>query len=77
VLALAVLFVVLSPHDYTTVAQILIDPSDLRAAGNDTTQANQLSDAALMQVESQVSVLTSYAVLRRVVASQGLERDPE
>jgi polysaccharide biosynthesis transport protein len=76
-LALAVLFVVLSPHEYTAVTQILIDPSDLRAVGNDTTQSNQMSDAALMQVESQVSVLTSDAVLRRVVASQGLEHDPE
>jgi succinoglycan biosynthesis transport protein ExoP len=76
-LALAVLFVVLSPHEYTAVTQILIDPTDLRAVGNDTTQANQMSDAALMQVESQVSVLTSDAVLRRVVASQGLTHDRE
>jgi succinoglycan biosynthesis transport protein ExoP len=76
-LALAVLFVVLSPHQYTASTQILIDPSDLRGVGNDTTQASQMSDAALMQVESQVSVLTSDAVLRRVVASEGLEHDPE
>src|SRR5580704_1195932 len=76
-LALAVLFVVLSPHQYTATTQILIDPSDLRAVGDDTTRASQMSDAALMQVESQVSVLTSDAVLRRVVASQGLEHDPE
>jgi succinoglycan biosynthesis transport protein ExoP len=48
-LALAVLFVVLSPHEYTAVTQILIDPSDLRAVGTDTTQASQMSDAALMQ----------------------------
>ena len=76
-LALAVLFVVLSPHQYTATTQILIDPSDLRAVGDDTTRASQMSDAALMQVESQVSVLTSDAVLRRVVASEGLEHDPE
>ena len=41
------------------------------------TQPAQVSDAALLQVESQVSVLTSDAVLRRVVASQGLDHDPE
>jgi succinoglycan biosynthesis transport protein ExoP len=76
-LALAVLFVVLAPHEYTAATQILIDPTDLRGVGNDTTQAAQLSDAALMQVESQVSVLTSDAVLRRVVTSEGLEHDPE
>src|SRR6204780_4107541 len=66
-LALVVLFVVLSPYEYTATTQILIDPSDLRAVGTDTTQASQLSDAALMQVESQVRVLTSDSVLRRVV----------
>src|ERR1700677_4361299 len=49
-LAVAVLFVALAPHEYTAVTQILIDPTDLRGVGNDTTQAAQLSDAALMQV---------------------------
>ena len=76
-LALAVLFVVVAPREYTAVTQILIDPSDLRGVGNDTTQVSQLSDAALMQVESQVSVLSSDAVLRRVVSSEGLDHDPE
>jgi uncharacterized protein involved in exopolysaccharide biosynthesis/Mrp family chromosome partitioning ATPase len=76
-LALAVLFVIVVPHQYTAVTQILIDPTDLRGVGSDATQASQLSDAALMQVESQVSVLTSDTVLRRVVASEGLARDPE
>ena len=75
-LALAVLFVALAPHEYTAVTQILIDPSDLRALGNDT-QPTQMSDAALMQVESQLSVLTSDAVLGRVVAAQRLDRDSE
>ena len=76
-LALAVLFVVLSPYEYTATTQILIDPTDLRAVGNNTTEASQMSDAALMQVESQVSVLTSDSVLRRVVVAEGLDHDPE
>ena len=76
-LALAALFVVVAPHEFTATTQILIDPSDLRAVGDGTTQPTQMSDAALMQVESQVNVLTSDAVLRRVVASQALDRDPE
>src|SRR6202044_2722782 len=74
--ALAALFMILAPNEYTAVTQILIDPSDLRAVGNNT-QLAQASDAALLQVESQVDVLTSDAVLRRVVASEGLDRDPE
>ena len=75
-LGLAMLFVVLAPHEYTAVTQILIGPSDLRAVGPET-QPAQASDAALLQVDSQVNVLTSDAVLRRVVASEGLDRDPE
>jgi polysaccharide biosynthesis transport protein len=75
-LALAVAFVVLAPHEYTASTQILIDPTDLRAVGPEA-QPAQMNDAALMQVESQVNVLTSDAVLRRVVAAEGLDRDPE
>ncbi|MGA2893147.1 MAG: exopolysaccharide transport family protein [Xanthobacteraceae bacterium] len=76
-LGLAALFISVAPSQYTASTQILIDPSDLRAVGNDTTQPAQMSDAALMQVESQVNVLTSDAVLRRVVSSEGLDHDPE
>lgn len=76
-LILALLLLVFVPPQYTAVTQILIDPTDLRAVGNDTTQPTEMSDAALMQVESQVNVLKSDAVLRRVVASQGLDYDPE
>ena len=76
-LLLAVLFVVAVPHRYTAVTQILIDPTDLRAVGNDLTQANQANDAAVLQIESQVRVLTSDNVLRRVIAAESLDRDPE
>jgi succinoglycan biosynthesis transport protein ExoP len=76
-LALAFLYIVLAPHQYTATTQILIQPTDLRAVANDLTQPNQVSDAALMQVESQVRVITSDNVLRRVVQSEGLDRDPE
>ena len=75
-LVLAALFIALVPKEYTAATQILIDPTDLRAVGNET-QPAQMSDAAAMQIESQVNVLTSDAVLRRVVASQNLEHDPE
>jgi polysaccharide biosynthesis transport protein len=73
----AVLFILLVPHRYTAATQILIDPSDLRAVGTDLTQSNQANDAALMQIESQVRVLTSDSVLRRVIKSEALDVDPE
>jgi polysaccharide biosynthesis transport protein len=75
-LVIAVLFVLVAPHRFTAVTQILIDPSDLRAVGAELTPSNQLSDAALLQVESQVRVLTSDSVLRRVVKAEALDRDP-
>src|ERR1700761_4965953 len=74
-LVLALMFGALAPREYTAMTEILIDPSDLRAVGNET--AAQSSDSALLQVESQVRVLTSDAVLRRVIRSQDLDSDPE
>jgi succinoglycan biosynthesis transport protein ExoP len=74
---LAALFVILVPHKYTATTQILIDPMDLRAAQSDISPAIQQSDAAVLQVESQARVIASDNVLRRVVASEGLDHDPE
>jgi len=76
-LLLAVLFVVMVPPKYTAATQILIDPTDLHAVGSDLTPANPANDAAALQVESQVRVLTSDSVLRRVVSAEGLDHDPE
>ena len=76
-LLLAVLFVLLVPPQYTAVTQILIDPTDLRAVANELVPASQMSDAAVLQVESQVRVMTSDSVLRRVIRAEGLDRDTE
>lgn len=73
----AVLFVLLAPHRFTAVTEILIEPSDLRALPNEAKPPNPASDTALLQVDSQVRVLTSDAVLRRVVDHEGLAQDPE
>jgi len=74
---LAALFVIMVPHKYTATTQILIDPMDLRAAQNDISPAIPQSDAAVLQVESQARVIASDNVLSRVVASEGLDHDPE
>ncbi len=76
-LLIAVLFATLVPPRYTATTQILIDPTDLRAVANDLTPANQANDAAVLQVESQVRVLTSDNVLRRVINAESLDRDQE
>jgi uncharacterized protein involved in exopolysaccharide biosynthesis/Mrp family chromosome partitioning ATPase len=74
---LAALFVILAPHKYTATTQILIDPTDLRAVQNDIAPTIPQSDAAVLQVESQARVIASDNVLRRVVATEGLDHDPE
>ncbi len=76
-LLLAFLLVLVVPHRYTAVTQILIDPTDLHAIGNDLTPTNLANDANVLQVESQVRVLTSDSVLRRVVKTEGLDKDTE
>jgi polysaccharide biosynthesis transport protein len=73
----AFLFVALVTPQYTAVTQILIDPSDLRAIDNGLTSTSQLPEASVLQAETQVRVLTSDNVLRRVVAGEKLNRDPE
>src|SRR5215469_10166976 len=76
-LVLALVFIAVAPRQYSAATQILIDPTDLLAVGNVATPATPLSDAGLLQVESQVRVLGSDAVLRRVVTALNLDKDPE
>ena len=73
----AVLFVLVAPHRYTAFTEILLEPSDLRAVANEAKPPNPASDTALLQVDSQVRVITSDAVLRRVVDREDLAHDPE
>jgi polysaccharide biosynthesis transport protein len=76
-LAAAVLFLLIAPHQFTATTQILIDPTDLHALQNELKPASQVSDVMVLQVESQVRVLTSDAVLRRVIKEENLAADPE
>jgi len=76
-LAVAFVFLLVTPRQYTAVTQLLIDPTDLRAIGTDLTPNNGVGDAAVLQVESQSRVITSDSVLGRVVDDQKLADDPE
>ncbi len=73
----ALLFVLVVPPKFVATTQILIDPSDLRVVDNVVTPAGQTSDANLAKIESQARVLTSDTVLRRMIASERLDHDPE
>jgi polysaccharide biosynthesis transport protein len=76
-LGLGAAFVLYAPHKYTATTQILIDPMDLRSVQNDIAPTIPQSDAAVLQVESQARVIASDNVLRRVVAAEQLDQDPE
>jgi uncharacterized protein involved in exopolysaccharide biosynthesis len=67
----------LVPARYTAVAQVLIDPNDLRVVDNGLRGQNQLTETHVTQVENQVRVLMSNNVAKRVVERFSLERDPE
>ncbi|MBV9218335.1 MAG: GumC family protein [Methylobacteriaceae bacterium] len=73
----AELFLALASPRYTATAQLLIDPTDLRVVDNAVTSSNPPSDANIAQAESQVRVLVSENVLRRVVEAQALDKDVE
>ena len=73
----AVLFLVTTPPRYTARVQMLIDPSDLRVMDNVVTPRGDATEAGVMQVESQVRVLGSDTVLRRIVERERLAADPE
>ena len=73
----AMLFMELATPQYAATTQILVDPTDLRVVDNGVNPSNQVAEVAVIQAESQVRVLTSNNVLRRVLISQHLEDDPE
>ena len=66
----------LVPSRYTASAQIIVDPID-RTAGRGEPDGAEPSAALAARVENQVRMLTSELVLRRLVASQRLDEDPE
>ncbi|MBE7249531.1 MAG: hypothetical protein INR63_31735, partial [Actinomycetospora chiangmaiensis] len=62
---------------YTASTVLLIDPQGLMVVKDDLTPPGQASDASLILVDSQMQVLSSDDVLRRVVARFDLADDPD
>ena len=72
--ALCLGYLALTPTRYTASMSLLVDPRERVPLGVDAAPMPQNPDAAL--VESQMRILTSKAVLRRVVDARGLASDP-
>ncbi len=62
---------------YVAVTQIYIDPGSLPGAGKDEPAPGQDSNGFINYVESQSLIITSRAVLERVVANEKLDADPD
>jgi polysaccharide biosynthesis transport protein len=72
----ALAYALITPSLYTASAQILIDPRDRQVIANDVNPGTLAPDGGVAQVESQVRVIESDAVLGRAVAQTGLETEP-
>ncbi|MDP3896082.1 MAG: GumC family protein, partial [Mesorhizobium sp.] len=66
-----------TPKKYESVAELLVDPRDLKIVDREITSSGLPSDATLAIVENQVRVLTSGNVLEKVVDKLNLAADPE
>lgn len=75
ILILAVLYLATATRIYTGVTSLLIDARVRPAVGDVANPIGSSPDAVL--VESQVRLISSDSVLRRVVESEGLASDPE
>ncbi|MEO5760549.1 MAG: Wzz/FepE/Etk N-terminal domain-containing protein [Mesorhizobium sp.] len=73
----ALLYGLLTPPLYSSVAEIIIDPQDLQVVSNDVNPSRISPDGGITQVESQVSVIQSSGVLLRAIAATKLTEDPE
>jgi polysaccharide biosynthesis transport protein len=62
---------------YTASTQILIDPRDRRITNNEVNPEALAADGGVAVVESQLLIITSDMVLRRVITREHLDIDPE
>lgn len=72
---LALTYLATAKPQYTTTASLFVDPRTRKVVSEEVVQGGFGSDLAL--VESQVSIITSDAVLKRVVDKLDLAKDPE
>ncbi|WP_167591786.1 GumC family protein [Jiella endophytica] len=76
-IAAGVLIALASPHKYTAVTEILLDPRDIKLVQNEVTPNGLPSDATLALIQSQISVIYSNTVLQRVIDKADLANDPD
>src|SRR5580700_1592864 len=73
--ALATAALIVIPPKYQATAVVMVDPRQLHVTDTPTVLTGIGADAAA--VESQVELITSTALARKVIAAANLENDPE
>lgn len=76
-ITLAVAILTILPPRYVSGIQILVDPADLRVLDNDISNRTPQADSGVSLAESQVRIIQSDNVLRRVVRKLDLAADDE
>lgn len=74
--ALVLAYVLITPASYTATAQVYVDPRD-QSTPKDDPQLNSVPGDGLLLVESQLKIITSDEVLKRVIEQTNLQNDPE
>lgn len=75
ILLIGAIYIVRQTPLYTASAQLLLDPRKEKAAGQDAVLTDAVLD--LPMVESQIAIIKSSSLLRRVVEKERLVNDPE
>lgn len=75
--AIGIMMALSTPKKYEAVAKLLVDPRDFKVSDRDLTEGGLPQDATLALIENQVDIITSNAVLGRVVDELGLDKNPE
>ncbi|MBV9393848.1 MAG: GumC family protein [Methylobacteriaceae bacterium] len=74
-IAAGALYYTFAPRSYSASAVLLLDPHLGRGLGADPIQPGYVTDTSA--IDSQVKLLTSQSVLKRVADSEHLEKDPD
>ena len=75
--ALAAVYLLCTPPIYTAVVQLLLEFKTHPTGANELVFGTLSSDSAASVLDSQVRVLESEPILRRVIESERLQSDPE
>jgi uncharacterized protein involved in exopolysaccharide biosynthesis len=72
--ALSLAYVLIAPPKYVSSGRILLDASGFQAAGTDA-GSHGAADASAIEVDDQISVMTSRGIFDKVIAREKLETD--